>query len=268
MRTDAWRVSPLIYLALVLALVATWRVTCVIPAAAQAKTKVNPQDGLTYVFVPPGTFQMGCSPGDSECGDEEKPPHAVTITNGFWIGQTPVTQEAFKKVVGTNPTDFDIDVSAPLGAKSRFPIEGTSWDDAEAYCEAVSMRLPTEAEWEYAARGGSAAPTYGPLDQIAWYSADSGGAAHEVGQKRANGFGLYDMLGNVWEWVADWYGNYSGASASDPKGAAHGQQRVLRGGSWSYDASFVRVSFRLWDDPEGPRRERPSPAFGFRCAGN
>jgi len=172
---------------------------------------------------------MGCSPVDGECYPEEKPAHEVTITRGFWMGQTPVTQEAYQRVSGNNPSHF-------IG--QRLPVEQVSWNDAQAYCEAAGMRLPTEAEWEYAARGGNTSARYGTVDSVAWYGGNSGSKTHEVGQKPANGFGLGDMLGNVWEWVVDWYNDqyYGRSPASDPWGPPSGQSRVLRGGSWS-DAS-------------------------------
>ncbi len=218
------------------------------------KTKVNADDGLTYVFIPPGTFQMGCSPNDSECGNGEKPVHSVTISAGFWIGQTPVTGAAYKQITGTNPSYFRGD---------RIPVHVVSWNEAQTYCGRVGMRLPTEAEWEYAARGGTAQASYGPLDQIAWDGDNSGGAPHDVGLKQPNSFGLYDMLGDVQEWAADWYGPYDGLGATDPKGPPNGQFRVVRGGSWGDDASIVRASVRRKIVPGGLGN-----LVGFRCAGN
>jgi formylglycine-generating enzyme required for sulfatase activity len=197
--------------------------------------KVNPMDGLTYVWIPPGTFQMGCSPGDGECYDDEKPAHQVTITKGFWLGQTPVTQQAYQRVTGQNPSGFQ---------GPNFPVGGVNLDESRAYCVAVGGRLPTEAEWEYAARAGSTGARYGNLDQIAWYSENSGGKTHEVGQKPPNDFGLYGMLGNVWQRVADWYGNYHPGAQSDPAGAENGESRALRGGSWNSNPRIARVSYR------------------------
>ena len=217
-------------------------------------TKVNEKDGLTYVWIPPGTFQMGCSPGDSECDPDEKPAHQVTITKGLWMGRTEVTQEAYQRVMGTNPSKFK-------GAK--LPAENITWDNARSYCQAVGMRLPTEAEWEYAARAGSKGSRYSDLDGIAWYSANGGSTTHDVAGKQANAWGLYDMLGNVWEWVADWYDQYPTGSATDPPGPGSGRFRSLRGGSWVNNARFARVSYRSWSVPASHYNN-----FGVRCGGN
>jgi len=239
----------------VFAAVVAWRVGATPLVAAQTKTKVNPQDGLTYVWIPPGTFEMGCSPDDTDCVDNESPVHSVTLTKGFWIGQTLVTQAAYKKVVGSNPSHFKGD---------QLPVETVSWDDAQAYCEGAEMRLPSEAEWEYGARGGVAEAHYAPLVRIAWYNANSNGTTHEVAQKQANAYGLYDMLGNVWEWVTDWYGAYDAAGAVDPKGPKTGQYRMLRGGSWTNGPSIIRVSLRNGILPGFPGNN----LVGFRCSGN
>lgn len=230
--------------------------------------KRNPKDGLKYIWVPPGTFIMGCSPGDSECSSSgnEKPAHRVSIGKGFWIGQTEVTVAAYRRHVGTTMPPapyFNADWS-----NQEMPILNVTWDDAAAYCEWTGGRLPTEAEWEYAARAGKSEARYGPLDEIAWYSGNSYGRAHEVGKKRPNAFGLYDMLGNVSEWVNDWYSqNYYLASPErDPRGPdsqdTRGDGHVLRGDSWyfPFPRSTARVSSRhgYWPDF--------GPSVGFRCA--
>jgi formylglycine-generating enzyme required for sulfatase activity len=115
---------------------------------------------------------------------------------------------------------------------------------------ATGYRLPTEAEWEYAARAGTTTPRYGTLDQIAWYSSNSGSATHPVGQKTANAWNLYDMLGNVWEWTQDWKGDYSAGSQTDPQGPASGSSRVIRGGGWDDVASYARAGYRYYDPPD------------------
>jgi len=226
--------------------------------AVAGATRVNKADGQRYVYVPAGKFTMGCSTGDAECADDERTPHEVEITRGFWIGQTEVTQAAFEKVMKTNPSRFK-------GADR--PVESVTWDDARAYCEAAAMRLPTEAEWEYAARAGSKEARYGALDQIAWYGGNSKDQTQPVAAKYPNAWGLYDMLGNVWEWTADWYDakyyDHQPKSSIDPRGPSSPTgTKVLRGGSWVDYPRFVRVSFRAGYEPS----DRYS-VVGFRCAG-
>lgn len=212
---------------------------CMVSAQGEIKSQVNPKDGLTYVWIRPGTFQMGCSPGDNDCGGDEKPARAVTITKGFWMGQTLVTQAAYQRVGNKNPSHFHGD---------RLPVERVTWFEAEAYCEAVQMRLPSEEEWEYAARAGTTTPRYGNLDDIAWYAGNSGNQTHEVGTKQPNAWMLYDMLGNVWEWSADWQ--------------IPGQYRMLRGGS-RHGPKDTRVSYRNSSYPPNKRHN----FIGFRCIG-
>ena len=202
------------------------------------RTKVNPVDGLTYVFIPPGNFIMGCSPDDTECYDDEKPPHAEQIANGFWLGQTEVTQAAWAKVNGSNPSYFKSD---------QLPVENVDWSQAGDYCKATGGRLPSEKEWEYAARARTTGPRYGPLNDVAWYSGNSGETTHPVGLKQADAFGLYDMLGNVWEWTADDY---------------DAESKVVRGGSWIGSIGGVRASVRARFEPS-----RRNDNVGFRCVG-
>lgn len=219
-----------------------------------ARTKVNSNDELTYIWISPGTFLMGCSETDSECDVHEKPAHRVTISKGFWIGQTLVTQEAYQKVTGKEPSYFK-------GAK--FPADSVNWEEAQTYCQATGMRLPTEAEWEYAARAGSKASRYGEVGQVAWYGVNSEDKTHDVMQKQPNAWGLYDMLGEVWEWAADWYAAYGTENVTDPHGPESGKIRVLRGGSWGNGPAFVRASARSGNEPENR-----SNVVGFRCAGD
>jgi formylglycine-generating enzyme required for sulfatase activity len=221
--------------------------------APPATYKDNPRDGQRYVWIPPGTFTMGCSPGDI-CPFTEKPAHQVTISRGFWIGQTEVTQEAYQRVKRSNPSETK---------GSKLPVESVTWFDAQSFCQAIGMRLPTEAEWEYAARAGTTAGFYGELDAIAWVGANSGNKDHDVGQKQANAWGVYDSIGSVTEWVADWYsGQYPAGVQVDPQGPAGGTARVVRGPS-RYQTSNLRVSFRNFLQPDGELN-----AIGFRCAGN
>ncbi|MGB9485980.1 MAG: SUMF1/EgtB/PvdO family nonheme iron enzyme, partial [Terriglobia bacterium] len=228
--------------------------------------RVNPKDGLKYVWIRPGTFMMGCSPGDNECGADEKPPHQVTITKGFWLGQTEVTVGAYKRFAAATGREMP---NAPYfnsgWANDTMPIVMVNWNDAHDYCAWARGRLPTEAEWEYAARGGSTGARYGPIDEVAWYYNNSGQKTREVGQKRANAFGLYDMLGNVDEWVNDWLdiNYYQNSPSQDPSGPTSGGLRVLRGGSWVVFPRSVRVSDRLLGNPVS-RFDH----FGFRCGGD
>jgi formylglycine-generating enzyme required for sulfatase activity len=224
-------------------------------SVSRGEVRVNPRDGLKYVWIPPGRFTMGCSPGDSECDGDEKPAHPVRITRGFWIGQTEVTQAAYERVMRKNSSRF----KAP-----ERPVESVSWDEAKSYCESVGLRLPTEAEWEYAARAGSTEARYGGIESVAWYSGNSSKQTQFVGRKEANGFGLYDMLGNVWEWISDWHEEkyYSGSEMQDPSGPSRGQYRVLRGGSWNNSPRYVRVSLRIRYEPS-----IRTLYVGVRCAG-
>jgi formylglycine-generating enzyme required for sulfatase activity len=224
----------------------------------------NAKDGLKCAWIPPGTFMMGCSPGDNQCRDWEKPAHQVTITRGFWIGQTPVTAGAYKRFAAAGRQMPNAPEFNNGWTNENMPIVNVGWDDAQAYCGWAGGRLPTEAEWEYAARGGSTEARYGPIDEVAWYDQNSGNRTHDVGQKRANGFGLYDVLGNVWEWVNDWYDEnyYQSSPAQDPQGPGSGQYRVLLGGSSLGNSSFVRVSYRVMVNPALRHDD-----IGFRCAG-
>jgi serine/threonine-protein kinase len=237
---------------------------------APREAKVNPKDGLKYVWIPPGSFEMGCSPGDTECHDDEKPPHQVTITKGFWMGQTEVTVGAYKRFAGATgrqmppEPNFGENPLSRSWSNEQMPMESVSWDDAQAYCAWAGARLPTEAEWEYAARAGSPEAQYGPIDEVAWCSDNSDQNPHQVGQKRANDFGLYDMLGNVREWVNDWFDQdyYHNSPSRDPTGPASGTVRAQRGGHWGTYPKEVRVSNRSRGDP-GVRNDYS----GFRCVG-
>ena len=200
------------------------------------------------VYVKGGTFTMGTtSEQGNDADSDEKPAHQVTLSS-FSIGKYEVTQEEWKAVMGSNPSKFK-------GAKR--PVEQVSWDDCQKFIRKLNQltgkqfRLPTEAEWEYAARGGDRSRAYkyagsNHIGSVAW-SYNNSGDTHPVGQKQANELGLYDMSGNVWEWCQDWYGeNYYGSSPSqNPKGPSTGSVRVLRGGSCWCGAGYCRVSSRV-----------------------
>ena len=223
------------------------------------KTWLNPADGQTYVWVAPGTFTMGCSVADSECSDNERPAHPVTIDKGFWLGQTEVTIAAYRKFAAKH------NLKSPAG-DDALPVTEVTWADAGKYCESIGGRLPTEAEWEYAARGGNPQAYYGVVPEIAWYADNSGDALHAVGKKQPNAFGLYDMLGNVKEWVLDrYYKKYyldsaaTGAGVERPR--ASNATAVARGGSWVSDAASIRVSHRSEQETD-----TADNTIGIRCA--
>jgi formylglycine-generating enzyme required for sulfatase activity len=217
------------------------------------------------VRIPPGKFVMGAGADDPEALSDEKRHEVTTISRGFEIWSVPVTQAQYEAVMKANPSHFK--------GPNR-PVENVSWFDAVKYCNALSRaqglpeayeisgsgdtpdvkwrglnhpgwRLPTEAEWEYACRAGTTAPRYGPIDEVAWYDKNSGLQTHDVATKKANPWGLYDMLGNVWEWTGDWYGAYGDGVQVDPEGRASGSDRVGRGGSWFNGALFARAACRI-----------------------
>jgi len=211
--------------------------------------------GVVYIpmqSVSGDKFNMGCtSEQGSNCYNKEKPPHNVTISS-FLIGRYPITQVQWKQVMGKNPSEFKGD---------SLPVENVSWNDVQSFIKKLNSksgkkyRLPTEAEWEYAARGGvkSKGLVYAGsnnIDDVAWYTLNSDDKTQTVGTKRPNELGIYDMSGNVWEWVNDRFGEYSGASETDPKGPSFGSTRVNRGGSWDDDARLIRVTSRGDNTPE------------------
>jgi formylglycine-generating enzyme required for sulfatase activity len=202
--------------------------------------------GAKFVLIPAGTFMMG----------DSRDTHQVTISKPFYLQTTETTQGQWKKVMGSNPSKFS-------SCGDDCPVEQVSWNDVREFINKLNRqegtdkyRLPTEAEWEYSARSGGKQEKYAGtssepgLKDYAWYSANSGSTTHAVGQKKTNGFGLYDMSGNVWEWVQDCYGNYPSTHVTDPVVTSSGFYRVLRGGSWNYNASYCRSTNRDYDDPD------------------
>lgn len=220
--------------------------------------------GMAY--IPPGEFMMGCSSGDDDCLGKEKPAHLVRITKGFCMKTTEVTQGEYKSVMGDNPSEY-----ADCGEEC--PVEMVSWDDARDYCKKTGGRLPTEAEWEYAARAGATTKYYwgNSMDGDYAWNGNSDNTTHPVGQKKPNAFGLYDMSGNVLEWVNDWYVDYSAAPTTNPKGPATGDSRVRRGGRWGgYFVYDVRVSSRddgyyIGGDAGDRYYNGGNVKIGFRC---
>ena len=233
------------------------------PTAPPAGTAYKePASGIDFVWVEDGCFQMGQTEQEKthiigELGEEkykkffkdEMPVHEVCL-DGFWIGKFEVTQGQWQKIMGSNPAYFK--------SGDDFPVEQVSWNEVQKFIDKLnksggkSYRLPTEAEWEYAARGKARNEVFSggnDVDALAWYSGNSNKTTHRVGTKKPNHIGLYDMSGNVWEWCNDWYyaGYYGVAPRNNPKGPPTGTDRVGRGGSWGDSPSYMRVSYRDWN---------------------
>lgn len=210
---------------------------------------LGPRVVMLMKWCPPGSFLMG-SPEDEEGRNSNEDQVHVTLTKGFWMGQTQVTQSQWQAVMGNNPSAFK--------GETR-PVEWVSWHDAQEFVSKINanfalpdgmqMTLPTEAQWEYACRGGETGPySGGTPDEVAWTLENSADETHPVGTKKANAWGLYDMHGNVREWCADWY-EWGIAGGIDPQGASSGTFRVLRGGSWLNFANYCRAARRNADNP-------------------
>ena len=212
-------------------------------------------NGVSFemVRVEGGTFRMGAtSEQEDEADSDEKPVHGVTLSS-YYIGKTEVTQALWQAVMGSNPSRFE---------GSDLPVECVSWNDCQEFIQKLNrltgrnFRLPTEAEWEFACRGGNNSRGYkysgsNNLGSVAWYEDNSGGQTHPVGTKAPNELGIFDMSGNVWEWCNDWYGNYTSNSQTNPTGSQSGSCRVLRGGSWGDGARGCRSSSRDYGIPAG-----------------
>ena len=203
------------------------------------------------IAVAGGTFTMGATSEQKRPYDDEKPTHTVTLSD-YYIGETEVTQELWAAVMGSNPSRF-------TGNMQR-PVECVSWDDCQTFIRKLNeltganFRLPTEAEWEFAARGGRNSRGYqysgsSNLGDVAWYDDNSSDTTHPVKTKLPNELGVYDMSGNVWEWCQDWIGSYSLSSQTNPTGPGTGSCRVNRGGSWDYDARYCRSAHRSNNTP-------------------
>lgn len=218
------------------------------PATSSASSQTFTVNGISFkmIRVDGGTFTMGAtSEQGDDAYDDEKPTHQVTLST-YYIGETEVTQALWEAVMGSNPSKFK---------GTNRPVEQVCWNDCNAFISKLNsltgkdFRLPTEAEWEYAARGGNKSQGYkysgsNSLGNVAWYTDNSGDETHPVKQKSPNELGLYDMSGNVWEWCQDWEGSYSSSSQTNPTGANSGSKLVDRGGGWDYFARSCRVSCR------------------------
>lgn len=262
-------------------------------SAGSNESEILAGDCNRMVFVKGGSFQMGDTFGDGQ--DDEKPVHTVTVGD-FYMSKYEVTVQEFKKFIDESAYKTDADKNGfsyvwtglswdmKQGVNWRCDVNGSvrpsyeydhpvihvSWNDAKAFCAWLSKktgksyRLPTEAEWEYAARSGGRSEKYAGgsnVDAVGWYNGNSNGKTHPVGQKQANGLGLYDMTGNVWEWCEDWYDEnyYKNSSSYNPKGPSSGTYRVRRGGSWDYLTDILRCSYRGRNAPDGRY-----DSYGFR----
>jgi len=202
---------------------------------------------MEFVLIPGGTFTMGSPGGESGRDGDEGPQHQVTLSP-YLISKTEVTQAVWERVMGGNPSRFK--------GPDR-PVEKVSWNDCVSFCEKTGLSLPTEAQWEFAARSGTQSAYYfgndsSSLGNYAWYDGNSSSQTHPVAQKQPNAYGLYDMAGNVWEWCYDWYtGSYSSSSVTNPTGPSSGADRVGRGGSWGDTARRLRSALRGRGGPGG-----------------
>jgi formylglycine-generating enzyme required for sulfatase activity len=210
---------------------------------------------IEMLLVPAGPFTMGCSPGDTECGADESPAHVV-FTNAFYMGKTEVTQAQWQAKMGNNPSYF-------YGATNN-PVEQVSWNMIQGFNSVTGLRLPTEAEWETACRAGTTGATDGDLYLIAWYNDNViNYSTQPVAGKLPNAIGLYDTLGNVFEWCQDWYGPYAAGSVTNPTGPTTGSYRLWRGGNWLSQSNACRASKRDYGTPDDSNLN-----LGFRVVRN
>ncbi|MCF8308249.1 MAG: formylglycine-generating enzyme family protein [Bacteroidales bacterium] len=236
---------------------------------------------IEWVEVEGGTFEMGCTEEQSDCDDDETPVHTVTLSS-FDISKYEITNAQYAEFlndidcnsdgsynddefgnveyIDMNDSDCQVEYSggqfAVESGKANHPVMLVSWYGANAFAQWAGGRLPTEAEWEFAARGGNQSQGYeysgsDNLDEVGWYAGNSGDHTHEVGQKQPNELGIYDMSGNVWEWCHDWYDEnyYSNSPENNPQGPSAGTHRVLRGGSWIVSGGYCRVAYRIRNIP-------------------
>lgn len=224
---------------------------------------------VEMLLVPPGSFTMGCTASVAyPCVVDENPTHPVTLTQAFYLGRYEVTQSQWVARMGSNPSYFQ---GASYPDAANRPVEQVSWTTVQGYLAATDMRLPSEAEWEYACRAGTTtafsngSSNDGTSGPIAWFTTNASSQTHAVGGKVANALGLHDMSGNVFEWVNDWYeiNYYSTSPSTNPLGPVSGTRRALRGGAWYSSTSFLRSSCRSADTPSAS-----NSLLGFRVARN
>ena len=240
------------------ALMAAGRDAQAAAARRRAREEATPRElrnslGMEFVLIEPGTFQMGSRSGEAGRHDDEVR-HQVTLSQAYYLGKYEVTQGQWAAVMGDNPSRFS-------NCGRTCPVEHVSWDDVQEFIRELNRReganvyrLPTEAEWEYAARAGTqTAYHFGTaanrLGQYGWYQDNSGDQTHPVGGKRPNGWGLYDMLGNVWEWVADWYGAYPRGAVTDPRGPSTGASGCFAAGVGAAPPAIAALRLAVWDSP-------------------
>lgn len=232
------------------ALVALVILSLLFPLSVGSQTPGTPKETLTnsigmeFVLIPAGTFEMGSATGEPD----ERPTRKVTISKPFFLGKYEVTQAQWQAIMGKNPSFF--------GGNPNLPVESVWWTDVQLFIRLLNAkeghqqyRLPTEAEWEYAARAGTTTTfPFGNdavlLSEHAWYKDNAGGTTHPVGRLKPNAWGLHDMLGNVWEWVQDWYQRYEAGAVTDPTGPDSGTHRMRRGCAWNNAADICRAANR------------------------
>lgn len=223
---------------------------------------------LELIWVAPGTFTMGSPADEPQRNKAEGPQTRVTLSKGYWLGRTEVTQTQYEAVMGMNPSTLKT-------AGGDAPAERVSWLDAMKFCRKLTERertagrlpdgyaftLPTEAQWEYACRAGTTGSYAGEPNAMGWFNGNSDGTTHPVATKKPNAWGFHDMSGNVLEWCLDWYGAYPGGAVADPRGPERGHYRVARGGSWRADIQVGRSAARA-----GGSAGRLDYTLGFRLA--
>jgi formylglycine-generating enzyme required for sulfatase activity len=248
---------------------ASWRAA--IAASGYAWRVRHTATQIEMLLVPPGVYTMGCTASTTfGCDAGENPTRQVTLTSAFYIGRFEVTQAQWTARMGSNPSNFQsASAQVPAAQVPNRPVESVSWTTVQGFLTATGMRLPTEAEWEFASRAGTTtAFNNGSSDDttavnIAWYNANALSQTRPVGGKAANALGLHDMSGNVWEWVSDWHAAYAAGAQTNPTGPATGTNRVLRSGSWFYSSNFMRSSYRGFNTPAFSGID-----IGFRVAKN